>query len=389
MKLYVKVIFSEIMRILLFPLRLLKIQRNRILFTGLTGGSTNEYSCNPAYLCEYLLEHASGKYEIVWAVSDPAKYRDLEKRGIRLVKHFSLISFPWLLTSRVIITNGSYAPWFPFRKGQYVINTWHGGGAYKKIENSMPNANWATRARARFCAENIDLFISTCRKATEKLIRGSFCYRGEVMEIGMPRNDFLVRQETGSASGKVRTYFGLDPETRILLYAPTYRYSSGEILLDADGLLQKLEHKGETWAFLYRAHRYHDDRMKIHVRGNRVKEAFGYPDMQELLAAADMMITDYSSNIWDYSFLYRPCFLYVPDLEEYLEKTGFYVDIHRWPFPMAKTQEELWSLIEAFDDGENRRKIEEHHRMMGCAESGHACELLAEKIAGVCEKARR
>ena len=281
----------------------------------------------------------------------------------------------------MIVSNGSYAPWFPFRKEQYFINTWHGGGAYKKIENSKPGANWATRHRAKFCADNIDLFISTCKVATKELIRGSFCYDGEVMEVGMPRNDFLVKGELTAA-----VFYDLDEETKIVLYAPTYRYSSTDVVLDADWLIRMLEQRGEKWVFLYRAHRYQEEGMKLHVTGQKIKNASEYPDMQELLAAADMMITDYSSNIWDYSFLYRPCFLYTPDLDEYLEKTGFYVDIHQWPFRMAKSQEELWHLIENYDSEDNRRRIEEHHRMMGCTETGEACEYIREKIAGVCEE---
>lgn len=202
----------------------------------------------------------------------------------------------------------------------------------------------------------------------------------------MPRNDFLVRQELQEAVEAVRRYYHLDAETKIVLYAPTYRYSSMEVVLDADSLLQLLEQNGEKWAFLYRAHRYQDADMKIRAVGKRVLPASEYPDMQQLLAAADMMITDYSSNIWDYSFLYRPCFLYAPDLDEYLQKTGFYVDIHQWPFPIARSQDELWHLIENYDARENQKKIEEHHRMMGATESGHACEEIRKRIAEVCGK---
>ena len=384
MNTYGKALFSEFMKIVLLPFHLKKIKKNRIIFTGLTGGTTYEYSGNPMYLCEYILKNEPGKYEIIWAVSDPEKYRFLEQKGIRLTRHFSLESFQWLLTAKVIVSNGSYAPWFPFRRQQYFINTWHGGGAYKKIENSKPGANWATRHRARFCAENMDLFISTCKVATKELIRGSFCYSGEVMEVGMPRNDFLVRGELTKAEKAVREYYHLDAQTKIVLYAPTYRYGSKEVVLDAEWLIKMLEEKGEKWVFLYRAHRYQDEKMKIHVTGSDVRNASEYPDMQELLAAADMMITDYSSNIWDYSFLNRPCFLYTPDLDEYLEKTGFYVDIHEWPFQIARTQEELWHLIECYDAEDNRRRIEEHHKRMGATETGHACEIIEKKISEVC-----
>lgn len=386
MKTWLKVAFSEALRILLFPLRILKIKSNRILFTGLTGGTLDEYSCNPKYLCEYILEHDPGKYEIIWAVSDPKKYEWLKEKGIRLVKHFSPASFSWLLTARVIVSNGSYAPWFPFREGQYVINTWHGGGAYKKNENDRPDADWATRKRAAFCADNISLFVSSCKMATKKLFRGTFGYQGEVMEVGMPRNDFLVRGEYQEAAARAKDFYQIPEQDRIILYAPTFRYGTTEVVVDADQVLHTLEQDGQTWHFLYRAHRYQDERMKIRVKGSRIVDASSYPDMQELLAAADRMITDYSSNIWDYSFLYRPCVLFVPDLEEYLQHTGFYVPIRHWPYPMAGTEEELLQLLEHFDMDACRQEIFRHHKMMGCAETGKACQKIADRIAEVCQE---
>lgn len=382
MKTLVKVMYSELLRIVLFPMRILKIKKNRILFTGLTGGRLNEYSCNPAYLCEYILKNYPGRFEIIWAVSDPDHYRELEKKGIRLIRHFSLSSFPWLLTSKVIVSNGSYAPWFPFRREQYFINTWHGGGAYKKIENSRPDANWATRKRAEFCADNISLFVSSCKMATQKLIRETFAYRGEVLEAGMPRNDFLVQGNIKEAAAKVRRYYGILPGEKIVLYAPTYRSVEKTVTLNANRCLSVLEQRFDAkWKFLYRVHRYQENG-GIRVTGS-VAGASEYPDMQELLAAADVLLTDYSSNIWDYSFLNRPCFLYTPDRKEYTRNTGFYVGIEKWPFEAAETEEELYRLILEYDDSENRKKIAEHHKMMGCAETGHACEAVTEKILKV------
>ena len=267
MKTLCKVAFSEVLRIGLFPLRILKIKSNRILFTGLTGGNVNEYTCNPKYVCEYILKHYPGEYEIIWAVSDPKKYEWLKEKGIRLVKHFSLASFPWLMTAKVIVSNGSYAPWFPFRQGQYFINTWHGGGAYKRVENDKPNANWATRQRVRFCAENINLFISSCRMASKKLFREGYHYQGEILEIGMPRNDFLVNGELEETTARVKAYYGIPADEHLILYAPTYRYGNKEVVMDADKVLEVLERSGEKWHFLYRAHRYQDERTNLCVKG--------------------------------------------------------------------------------------------------------------------------
>lgn len=386
MRIYFKIAFSACLALVLFPLRIFKVRTDRIVFAGLTGGTTYEYSCNPKYICEYMIRHMPGKFKICWIVTDPSRYGSEKRQGIRFRRHYSLRSFYHLMTAKVVVTNGSYAPWVPFRKQQYLINTWHGGGAYKKIENDKPDANWATQKRAEFCAGNISLFLSSCTKATELLVRGAFCYRGEVMELGLPRNDDLVTGETGDSWKLVRERYGIGMDEKIVLYAPTYRNPSKDVVLDGKKLLEELSAGGVQWHLLFRAHRYQDEHMRIRVEGGNYIDVSGYPDMQELLCAADMLITDYSSAIWDYSFLKRPCFLYVPDLKEYLDKTGFYVDIHQWPFSMAVDCDELISLIRNYDEEIMCKKIKEHHQLMGSRESGHACESVVKRILDVCEE---
>ena len=187
----------------------------------------------------------------------------------------------------------------------------------------------------------------------------------------MPRNDFLVCGNTEQADQKVRQTYQIDRKYRILLYAPTYRSNGKNQMPDFTELRKVLEENGEKWYVLYRAHRYSEDD-SAGLDPECSADVTDYPDMQELLAAADMLITDYSSCIWDYSFLYRPCFLYTPDLREYLAKTGFYVDIHEWPFPICENMEDLEKQIRSFDEEKNRARIMEHHQQMGSEESGHA-----------------
>lgn len=202
------------------------------------------------------------------------------------------------------------------------------------------------------------------------------------MKCGTPRNDKLVRRETEEQSRKVRSYYGIAEDEKIVLYAPTYRPMEKELSLNSDRLLAELGKSGERYCLLYRGHRYQKAE-ELQITGERIVNASDYPDMQELLCAADMMITDYSSSVWDYSFLYRPCFLYVPDLNEYRKLNGFYVDVEDWPFALAQTEEELCRVIANYDETEAIRKIKEHHAYMGNYESGHACEEIAEYIRKV------
>lgn len=393
---FVKVICSEMVRIVTFPLRMLPIRQNRILFTGLTGGKSFDYSCNPKYLYEYMQEHFPGQFEYVWVVSDKKKYAFLEEEGVKLVKHFTVSSFPMLLTAKVIVTNGSYAPWFSFRRGQYVINTWHGGGAYKRVENGRPDAGWAARRRAEFCASNIDLFLASCKVQEQQMIRTTYQYKGEVLQAGTPRNDRLVNGDIGEMRKRVRERYDIPENGRIVLYAPTYRRTGIPVVMDSDYLLGQLDAMrnpanllrqddaeiSETvkWYFMCRYHRYQDDSMDIRVKGKDVIDVMDYPDMQELLCAADILITDYSSCVWDYAFLKRPCFLFVPDKEAYTADTGFYVSLDEWPFAQAEDMEGLADNISSYDSEQAEQAVNAHLKQLGSYETGSCCERVAERI---------
>lgn len=380
-----KVIFSDLVRVVTFPIRMLPVKKSRILFTGLTGGNGYDYSCNPKYIFEYLRDTCPDRFEYVWTVSDKERYSFLKEEGVKIVKHFTVSSFLMLLTSKVIITNGSYIPWFPFRRKQYVINTWHGGGAYKKVEIETGKPDWAAKRMAAFCAGNINLFVASCKEQERQMIRGTYQYEGDVLKAGTPRNDKLVRGETADMIKKVKERYKISEHARIVLYAPTYRYAVSSVILEADGLLERLEQDGSKWFFLCRYHRYQKTGMNIHVEGERIIDVADYPDMQELLAAADLLITDYSSCVWDYALLDRKCILYVPDRKEYTEKTGFYVDLKRWPFCKTENMQELLETVEILQRDEEQEEIlkarvREHLKELGSYETGNSREMIADKI---------
>lgn len=383
MKFYLKYMATLVLKVILFPFRCLPLHKNQILFIGLEGGGDNEYSCNPMYMCEYLLEHAKNQWEYVWLVKDVSAYSFLEKKGIRLAKHFSIRSFYYATTSNVVITNGGYISWFPFRKKQCIINTWHGGGAYKKLENDLSQANWATNRRMKFSAKNMDYFLSSCRLFTKYVIRGAFQYPGEVLEIGMPRNDILLQADGKKAAGRVRRFYSIPNHKKVLLYAPTFRdyeLPAGQDMEIAD-LLKVLEQRfGGEWIFMYRTH-VQTDRKSIYFKPDQsMIDAGTYPDAQELLCLADVLITDYSSIVWDYSLTGKPCFLYAPDVEEYLQTRGFYVDIHEWPFSLCENFKQLYMAIEQFSEESYQQGLYSHHQMLGSCETGQACEKLTKII---------
>lgn len=385
MKERAKIWVTYLLKILFRPLRLCRIRQNRVMFVSLTGGAYVEYSCNTKYIYERLRESGGADCEIVWAFHYPKQYDFLKNQGVRMVKHFSLRAFYYLMTSKVVVTGGSYVPWVPFKEQQTVINTWHGGGAYKRLDNGEGGQKEAIKKRNEMTGKNTTVFVTSSRAFTEHVIHGAFSFQGTILEVGMPRNDMLVNGEIEESTRNVRKRYGIEDGQKIVLYAPTYHEGEVYQRLDMRRVREHLERlTRQRWTCLVRTHRYESEEEKAWQTDGRIQNAAGYPDMQELLAAADMLITDYSSCIWDYSFLCRPCYLYVPDLEQYRKIRGFYVDITKWRFPFAQNEEELLKRISENDKTDWKKLAEKHHKDLGSFETGRASEKVAEYIRKEC-----
>ena len=333
----------------------------------------------------YVVWKRNRLFKIVWAVNDKRKFNE---KGIVFSNAFSFNHLFHFCTAKVIVTNGGMPTYMPKRKGQYVINTWHGGGAYKR---GIPVSSSASRERIQmnmYKSKCLDLFVSSCRDFEEKVIPDiSQNYKGEILRCGLPRNDIFF-SDIQSVREKVCSYFNLDKNNLLVLYAPTFRgdyYALNKKFISAvdfnriSRATQKRFAKQIVVAF--RAHALMTETIFNEVAIN----VTSYPDMQELLCAADILISDYSSTIWDFSLTKKPCFLYCPDLNYYLnEDRGVYTPIETWPGILCRTNEELEQAILNFDEAEYVKKVEKHHKDMGSYETGHACEQVCKRIAEVC-----
>ena len=209
------------------------------------------------------------------------------------------------------------------------------------------------------------------------------------LPIGMPRNDlFFHADKVEQASEAVRKCYGISKEIGIVLYAPTFRDNGMKLDLDVAELLASLEKRFHKKFILFvRSHPHvAQDIFQGAPQGKSAVDVSGYADMQELLAAADVLITDYSSSIWDFSFTGRPCFIYANDLSSYKKERNFYTPIEEWPFPLAENNNELQRNILRFDETDYRQKVEAHQEALGSYENGHAAECLCELIESLCKK---
>ena len=285
----------------------------------------------------------------------------------------------------------------PKRRGQVFVNTWHGGGAYKigvltgtlvkdKLATLYGRSSWTYRER------KTNFYLSSCKAFTDFTSDDWHADKAKYLPTGMPRNDFLLKslstEERSEIRNKILKKAGLEEGIPYILYAPTFRGARPKNhdlklseVLDVDMLIKACRERfGKDFKVLYREHLgCTADADSKYSRPDVVGISF-YPDMQELLFIADILITDYSSSMWDFALLRRPGFLYVPDLEEYKENTGFFTPIDTWAFPYATSNAGLQELIAEYDEEKAMQKMEEHLDRLGSYERGNACEQVVSKL---------
>lgn len=226
----------------------------------------------------------------------------------------------------------------------------------------------------------------------EQTCRSGFNIDDGYIHIGSPRSDILFR------SDKKQPFFSYYPELKgknILLYAPTFRRTGESMLevgyrheLDFEVACQSLKDRfGGDWCILLRLHPMVAQFSKQIGLPDYVIDVSSYQDAEELVAASDALITDYSSIMFEPAYINIPVFLLVTDLEEYTNKErDFYIDYETLPFPIAKTNEELRRNIMSFDQDRYNTDLAEFFKKYGVHEDGHAAERAAKFISDLIDE---
>lgn len=372
--LWIRYLRTKVIMNCLKTLWLLPIKKGKFLFLSFDG---KQFSDSPKYIYEFL-EKGHDNFEFVWAFFEPEKFDYLVERGIKVIKRNSFDFVKDFATSEYIITNNFIPSYLPVRKSQVLLNTWHGGSPLKTVGYMESNPNpYNDYYYKKLQNHKYTAFLSSSDFVTHEVIGDSFAYKSTVLPFGMPRNAILLGPHDEIVD-KVYSHFNLSRglDKGIVLYAPTFRgsFQQGTFLpkeqqLDIDAFLNALTRStGKEYSFLFRAHHTMMDSMS----GDDVIFATDYSDMQELLCAADVLITDYSSCMGDMALMKKPVFLYTPDLEEYIKERGFYWDIYSLPFPIAKSNAEIVSLVESFDTEEYKSGVQKYLDRLGSYETAQS-----------------
>lgn len=359
---------------------------NKIVFDNYMGKG---FGCNPRYVAEKLMEKYPGQFDIVWVISNKDAKNAVFPEGIRTVPYNTPESRREYATAKVWVSNYhkiSYIRKGMFKKrGQYFIQLWHGSLGIKKIENDaavlIRDNDWLRMAKKS--SRMVDYWISNSKFESDVYHRAFWDVKN-ILEYGHPRNDCLVIP-SGKQRNLVGKFFSLNQKQKICFYAPTFRenYSLECYQIDFEALKASLEKRfGGDWVILVRLHprmRKYSSRVMPDVP--YVMDATYYTDIQDLVAAADCMITDYSSCLFDFVLTRRPGFIFATDVEAYNQERGFYYPLESTPFPIAADNKELMKNVERFDEEQYQENVEQFLIDRGCMEDGHASERVADLIA--------
>lgn len=341
-------IFSIIKKLYIRLLKYYKIDNKKIVFDNFNGKG---FGCNPKYIAlELIKENVDCK--MIWLVEDMSLEMPQE---IKKVKRGSLKSFYELATAKIWIDNVRNYKGIEKKKNQYYIQTWHGSLALKKVEKeveSMLSKSYVEEAKKD--GQITDLMISDSFFATNRYSK-NFWYNGEIKEIGIPRNDIFFSDDNYKIKEKVYEYYNIEKDKKIIIFAPSFRNDENNVeayLFDFNLIKNAIEKKFENkYVFLIRLH------PNISFLGSKldniqgVINATSYQDMQELLVAADICITDYSSIMFDFAMMYKPVLLFCKDFEDYINnERGLEFNLKDLPFKISKNENELIDTINNFDE---------------------------------------
>ncbi|MFT4412581.1 CDP-glycerol glycerophosphotransferase family protein [Fredinandcohnia humi] len=364
------------------------IKNNKIIFFSYYG---SQYGCNPKYISEFILRNCPPEtFELVWAFTDVKSKNHIE--GVRKVKIMSLKYFYELCTSKVVITNFRMSDLFIKRKDQFYIQTWHSSLRLKQIEKdaetSLPQ-QYVEMAKKD--SSQCDLLLSGCRYSTD-IFKRAFWYNGRIFEYGTPRNDLFFNNNFNK--NKITNNLRIPDNHKIVLYAPTFRKNNVLEVYDLEfsRVINALQNKfGGDWTLLIKLHPHLIEKSSELQKGDsKVIDVTLYDDIQELLAISDVLISDYSSLIFDYSITNRPCFLYIPDVNKYTKnERNLYFDINDLPFTSAFSNEDMVMKIENFNYELYKSRLHNFLHYIGSFEEGKASEYLLKEITEVCFKKQR
>lgn len=366
-------------------LKRVPVIENRIVFWSFQ----SDYTDNPKYIAEELISRRTN-CELIWIGRQRAvkNKKQFPKEVKKVYEWWTKDAFYALASAKILVVNSVelFKRPYPKKKGQIIIQTWHGSLGIKRFDKAVNSGKAWVKAAERN-GKDCDYLVSNSSFETQ-IYRDTFWQKQEVWEVGHPRNDVLVNctMEAKTLARKKLFKFAKrkDKGEYLFLYAPTFRDSKEFKCYDLkpDAVAAALKERfGGEWIGLYRYHPTVRDMAKSHkIKSDRMIDLTMYPDMQDLLQVANIGITDYSSWIYDFMLTGRPGFIFATDIALYNTERGFAYPLETTPFPIATDNKQMVENVVTFDELKYKRECREFLDGKGCVEHGHAAERVVDHM---------
>lgn len=363
---------------------IMPIDRNLIVFES---GVGKQYADSPRNIYEDIVERQLN-YKKVWINNSNVRFSDPNTLKI---KRLSPEYYYYLARAGFWINNQNFPSYLKKRKGTTYIQTWH-GTPLKKMLFDIENIQGRTEGyleRVYDAIKNWDYLISPSPYSSAAF-KSAFHYKGEILEIGYPRNDIFFKKGIEQISSKVRQKLNLPNDKKVILYAPTFRDNLTEgnnkfkfnLNMDLKALNDQL---GDQYILLMRMHVVISKGLELPEDMKEfVYNVSSYPDIQELLLISDILMTDYSSVMFDFANTQKPMLFFTYDLEEYKNDIrGFYMDFEEEaPGPLLFNTDDIINAVKNINRVEKEyKKKYEKFRMKYCPlEDGNATKRLVQRF---------
>jgi CDP-glycerol glycerophosphotransferase len=379
-------VYMPLMRGLFTVLRALPADEKKVVFESSVG---TQYSDSPRYLYEELLRRGSDLTK-VWAYT--GKIHPSDGRTTT-VERLSPGYFYHLGRAKYWVNNQNFPHYLTRRRNGVYLQTWH-GTPLKRMLHDLDAIHGRTEGyvdRISRAASQWSALVSPSPYATEAL-RSAFRYRGPVIEQGYPRNDPLFRPDRDAVAESARRELGIADDRTVVLYAPTFRddqtSASNRFTFRMPIDLQRFHDElGDRFVLLLRMHLLIRGAVPIpEAATSSILDVSRFPEIERLYLASDVLVTDYSSVLFDYANLRRPMVFYAYDLESYRDELrGFYLDYDNdLPGPVATTEDELFKTLGALDDVRARyaTRYDAFLERFSPMDDGHAAERVVDTVFG-------
>lgn len=356
----------------IYPLlRLLSLKKKWIVFESMWG---DKYSCNPRYLYEYI-DKNHPDYKCIWVLKDECT--PIEGNGTR-VRRLSFKYLYYMARAKYFVNNVNFADDYVKRKGQIEVQTMH-GTPLKTIGLDVPG-DFPTKKK-----ENN--YIRKCNRWDYLIVQSQFVadlaptafrFKKIIMDTGYPRTDILYESNNEKEMSSIKRRLGLPTDKKVIMYAPTWRVRNRfDLMLDLEEMKKKFS---DEYILILRLHHFSVKGWEGIPEDGFVYDLTNYQSIEDLYIITDILITDYSSVMFDYAVLDRPMLFFTYDLDDYRHKLrGFNIDIEKEaPGPLLFTSDEVIDAIDNIE--ETIKKSQDRVRAFNQKYIQYECKNSSEKV---------